>query len=75
MACWYCRVLEALGPDTEPRLAPLEAREREMLIRALTEAGGVQAKAARALGISGRVMHYKVEKFRLGRYCGWRKRR
>ena len=74
MACWYCRVLEALGPDTEPALPPLAAREREALIAALQQAGGVQLRAARLLGISPRVMHYKVHRYHLGRYCAIRRR-
>lgn len=47
----------------------LDDAERQALKAALIAAGGVQADAAAALGISPRRMHYKVEKFRLRDYC------
>ena len=43
----------------------LEAIERDRLKRALDRAGWVQAKAARALGISPRQMAYKIQKYHL----------
>jgi two-component system NtrC family response regulator len=40
----------------------LEDLERRLVLRALREAGGVQAQAARALGISRSNMHYRIRK-------------
>ena len=42
----------------------LEARE---IKRALLEANGVKSRAARALGISERMLSYKIKTYRLGR--------
>lgn len=47
----------------------LAGRERAVLIEALAKAGGIQAHAAVALGISPRVMHYKVTRHNLHAYC------
>jgi len=43
----------------------LEAVEREMLLSALEKNDWVQTKAAQSLGISERVLRYKIKKFRL----------
>jgi transcriptional regulator with GAF, ATPase, and Fis domain len=43
----------------------LEAVEREMLLRALEKNGWVQTQAARSLGISERVLRYKIKKYNL----------
>ena len=45
--------------------ATVESVEHEMLVRALRAAGGVQAEAARNLGISRSDMAYKVRKYGL----------
>jgi two-component system NtrC family response regulator len=42
--------------------AQLAALERALLVKALTEAGGVQTRAARALGISERHLRYRLKK-------------
>ena len=52
----------------------LTGQEREVLIEALAKAGGIQAHAAVALGISPRVMHYKVTRHNLHAYCRLSKR-
>jgi DNA-binding NtrC family response regulator len=41
----------------------LEESERKAIVRALEQAGGVQKKAAKLLGISRRAIHYKIKKF------------
>ncbi len=52
---------EAL-PDGVTITQALEDLERRMVIHALREAAGVQAQAARALGISRSNMHYRIKK-------------
>ncbi|MGD9506323.1 MAG: sigma-54-dependent transcriptional regulator [Syntrophobacteraceae bacterium] len=41
----------------------LEENERNAIVRALDQAGGVQKDAADLLGISRRTLHYKIKKF------------
>jgi DNA-binding NtrC family response regulator len=41
----------------------LEESERQAIIRALKETGGVQKSAAELLGISRRAIHYKIKKY------------
>jgi DNA-binding NtrC family response regulator len=41
----------------------LEEGERQIIIRALKETGGVQKTAAELLGISRRAIHYKIKKY------------
>jgi DNA-binding NtrC family response regulator len=41
----------------------LEETERNAILRALQQAGGVQKNAAKLLGISRRAIHYKIKKF------------
>lgn len=43
----------------------LEESERNAIIRALRQAGGVQKNAAKLLGISRRAIHYKIKKFEI----------
>ncbi|MDD5557222.1 MAG: sigma-54 dependent transcriptional regulator [bacterium] len=50
------------GHDLEGSVAGLE---REMIGRALAEAGGIKARAARLLGISERNLWYKIKKYRI----------
>jgi DNA-binding NtrC family response regulator len=53
-------------PDSEEEegdLNPLEIQEKAMVIDALRKANWVQKDAADILGISRRVMHYKIRKF------------
>jgi two-component system NtrC family response regulator len=43
----------------------LSGMERDLITKALDEHGGIQTKAARSLGISERVLRYKMKKYRL----------
>jgi len=43
----------------------LETIERSIILEALKESGGVQTRAAEKLGISERVLRYKLKKYRL----------
>ena len=43
----------------------LEESERNTIIRALKQAGGVQKNAAKLLGISRRAIHYKIKKYEI----------
>ncbi len=45
--------------------AVLSGIERDLIMKALDEHRGVQTKAARSLGISERVLRYKMKKYRL----------
>lgn len=47
----------------EPNSFSLEDTERNAIIRALKQAGGVQKEAAKLLGISRRAIHYKIKKY------------
>lgn len=58
------RWLHALPAAVDIRLT-LAAVERLLILRALQDAQGVQAEAARNLGISRSDMTYKVRKYRL----------
>jgi len=49
----------------EGDLNPLELQEKAMVIQALRKAKWVQKDAADILGISRRVMHYKIRKFNI----------
>ncbi|HPA85045.1 MAG TPA: sigma-54 dependent transcriptional regulator, partial [Deltaproteobacteria bacterium] len=54
------------GTETaEEDLSPLEAQERAMVVDALKKAKWVQKDAADILGISRRVIHYKIKKFKI----------
>jgi two-component system NtrC family response regulator len=56
-----------LSPDSkeESLNAILSEMERDLIIKALDENGGVQTRAAQSLGISERVLRYKMKKYRL----------
>jgi len=56
-----------IGPESkEVSLnARLSGMERDLIVKALDEYGGVQTKAAQSLGISERVLRYKMKKYRL----------
>jgi len=45
----------------------VERLERELIVRALEASGGRQSDAARRLGISERVLRYKMKKYRIVR--------
>jgi len=51
--------------ESEDDLNPLEAQEKAMVVDALKKAKWVQKDAADILGISRRVMHYKIKKFKI----------
>jgi DNA-binding NtrC family response regulator len=51
------------GGESLPRR--LEGIERQMISRALERNGGVQTKAAEELGISERVLRYKLKKYKI----------
>ena len=54
------------APSVEMGIAEaLNKLEREMIVRALQDARGVQAKAARKLGISRSNLHYRIKKLNL----------
>lgn len=65
------------GPTPLPRppANAIEGQERQMLIDALQQSRGIQSHAARRLGISARMMHYKVQIFGLQAYCTLSKRK
>jgi DNA-binding NtrC family response regulator len=54
-----------MDSEEEPSESPfsLEESERQAIIRALKETGGVQKSAAELLGISRRAIHYKIKKY------------
>lgn len=43
----------------------MEDMERDEIISALTECNGIMARAARKLGITARMIGYKVNKYRI----------
>jgi len=49
----------------EPASFSLEDTERNAIIRALKQTGGVQKEAAKLLGISRRAIHYKIKKYEI----------
>jgi DNA-binding NtrC family response regulator len=53
---------------------PLEAHEKELILRALEENLWVQKNAAKALGISPRALNYKINKFNIT-HPNWRRNR
>jgi Nif-specific regulatory protein len=61
----------AFGTDTNlpvgtHLMAATQEMEREAVKKALERSGGVQAKAARLLGITARQIAYKIKKYKLG---------
>ncbi len=57
----------SLGLDRKGRTLPdtLEEVERQLIQKALEKGGGVQTKAAEELGISERVLRYKMKKYKI----------
>ena len=45
----------------------VERLERELIVRALEASAGRQSEAARRLGVSERVLRYKMKKYRIVR--------
>src|SRR6185295_1095006 len=64
---------EAVRPDSAGSSLDdmLEESERRMILDALGKAGGVQARAAKALGISERSLWYRVKKLNIPTRPGW----
>jgi two-component system NtrC family response regulator len=62
--------VETAGMQTASLPEVLDAIERQMLLRALERHGGVQTRAAAELGISERVLRYKVRKHGLRAWLG-----
>ena len=61
-------IREYRGQESEGDLnSGLAERERQMLIEALERHNGVQTRAAEALGISERVLRYKMERLSVGK--------
>jgi DNA-binding NtrC family response regulator len=56
---------EPAGPEAPTLPAAVEGLERRLIRQALAEAGGVQTAAAERLGISERVLRYKLRKLGL----------
>jgi two-component system NtrC family response regulator len=59
------RDVEKSGPDGRTLPAAVEGLERRMIQEALLRAGGTQTRAAESLGISERVLRYKLRKYGL----------
>ncbi|NQS71503.1 MAG: sigma-54-dependent Fis family transcriptional regulator [Desulfobulbaceae bacterium] len=59
-------------PVRTDKIPELEDSERALVLRALRECNWVQKKAAQKLGISPRVMNYKIQKFAIS-HPRWRK--
>ena len=55
--------IAAAAENDEPASFSLEDTERNAIIRALKQTGGVQKEAAKLLGISRRAIHYKIKKY------------
>jgi two-component system response regulator HydG len=51
------------GVQIPSQIASLAELEKQQVLKALEKANWVQKDAARYLGISRRVMHYKIQKF------------
>lgn len=59
-------------PARGDKIPELEDSERSLVLRALRECNWVQKKAAQKLGVSPRVMNYKIQKFNIS-HPRWRK--
>ncbi|NVL93340.1 MAG: sigma-54-dependent Fis family transcriptional regulator, partial [Desulfobacterales bacterium] len=55
--------LDRVVPLNLPLAAGLEQLEEKLILRALASSNNVQSKAAKMLGISRRMMHYKMKKY------------
>jgi DNA-binding NtrC family response regulator len=53
------------APEDKADSFSLEDNERNAIVRALKQAGGVQKEAAKLLGISRRAIHYKIKKYEI----------
>jgi transcriptional regulator with PAS, ATPase and Fis domain len=57
--------LQNVGAGAKGLNESLEAMEKDLILKALQEHHGVQTKAAESLGISERVLRYKMKKYKL----------
>jgi two-component system NtrC family response regulator len=57
--------MEGLPPKEKGLMDTLEEVEKDMILRALQQHGGIQTKAAESLGISERVLRYKMKKYEI----------
>lgn len=57
---------EAPGEISEDLPAKKECLEKEMIVQALRETASVKTKAAKKLGISERMLRYKIKKYGIG---------
>jgi DNA-binding NtrC family response regulator len=48
---------------TDDNCLSLEESEKNTILRALEQTGGIQKEAAEVLGISRRAIHYKIKKY------------
>jgi two-component system NtrC family response regulator len=55
--------MEGLSSKEKGLIDTLEEVEKDMILRALRQQGGIQTKAAESLGISERVLRYKMKKY------------
>jgi Nif-specific regulatory protein len=71
--------IRSVGPaKTSARLTltgAVEGLERQMIQDALRESAGNLARAARALGVTERILRYKVDKYDLASLQGWAAKR
>jgi DNA-binding NtrC family response regulator len=56
---------EGLSPKEKGLTDTLEEVEKDMILKALQQNGGIQTKAAESLGISERVLRYKMKKYEI----------
>ena len=56
---------EGLSPKEKGLIDTLEEVEKDMILKALQQHGGIQTKAAESLGISERVLRYKIKKYKI----------
>ena len=54
---------EATGADAAPFKQRVEAFEKALILEALDRSGGVQTRAAAALGMTERHLRYKLKKY------------
>lgn len=59
----FALVADASISDETDGFSHLERQEREQILKALRASSWVQKRAADSLGISGRVIHYKIRKY------------
>ncbi|MCG6893116.1 MAG: sigma-54 dependent transcriptional regulator [Desulfobacteraceae bacterium] len=65
--------LQDLPVEIEPGLPPgslpqvVESVEKRLILKAMEQCGGIKAQAAKSLGISERMLSYKIEKYAIGK--------